>query len=129
VQQYIMESAKQQIKELRTKAWNLLNKLNPPMFNDTWEELCEASTFVPDSSRPDNDYSRDTTEEEQIAYWTKAISYLTDACKKKAREEDEAVGRYRQYINSDGTCRAHDRNYCAQCRRSAEGRGHPDEWM
>lgn len=127
---YTMASLKQQIDELRSSAYELFKKLVSYDLQNRWEQVCEASLYVfvcaDDYS---GDWADDATEQDQILYWKRLIAELTEACQKKAREDAEEAARWRLYINPDGTCRAHDLGYCAQCRRSAEGRPHPDEWM
>ena len=121
------DDPKEKIKELRAKAWHFLQRLNPPMINDEWEYLCNSSYYDFDDTAEDG--VRDATEEEQIAFWTRMLAKLAHEVDEKRWAARKAAALQDQYIADDGTCRAHDLDYCTQCRRWASGRGHPDEWM
>ena len=64
------------------------------------------------------------TQEVRYAVWLKEIEEAN------VRLFEERMERYYLYFHThDGTCREHDRSYCTQCTRYADGRGHPLEYL
>ena len=66
----------------------------------------------------------DTTEELEELRWEK---WLIAQEAEQRRQAEAVANRWRYYFLSDGSCRAHDRAGCAECRHYAHG-GCPSYW-